>query len=91
MRVRIYGEPLRLSFGYSKLSDGRRTTVAMLWAGEKSDSEPLFIGSAICSPTDRFERRIGRKVALAHALKAFPRPERAKIWAQYFSLTGLTN
>ena len=38
------------------------------------------LGSAVCAKEDRFQRRVGRKVALTRAMKALPREVRREVW-----------
>lgn len=39
--------------------------------------------AAICSPSDNFSRRAGRKLSFARALQTFPRHQRAAFWRQF--------
>ena len=52
-----------------------------------ADDEDLLLtfGKAMCAPVDAFQRRIGRKVALEHALKNLPRQVRKEIWEDLWS------
>lgn len=54
--------------------------------GCAADKHPYF-GSASCHPGDQFNKRIGRKLAMARALKPLPRNLRQQIWAEYFKLS----
>lgn len=44
-----------------------------------------FCGEAVCSPHDKFDRKIGRKLALTRAIKwaAFSREDRRAAWKAY--------
>lgn len=41
---------------------------------------PICAGDAVCSSGDRFQRRVGRKVALTRAICHLPRDVRREIW-----------
>jgi hypothetical protein len=41
------------------------------------------VGFAACSKDDNFDRKVGRKVALAEALKVYDKAFRTKIWEKY--------
>jgi hypothetical protein len=43
-------------------------------------------GIAYCSPVDHFNKSVGRKKALARAIKTLPREIRAQIWTAYFQV-----
>ena len=47
-------------------------------------------GAAYCHELDQFNRKIGRKLSLARALKAafLCKQNRAEIWAAYFARKG---
>lgn len=45
-------------------------------------------GSAACSPKDNFSKARGRKIALARALKQFPKDFRTAFWEAYFGGTA---
>lgn len=49
----------------------------------------IWTGKATCSPTDRFERAIGRKIALQRAIAELPRETRRSIWIQYHQLVSV--
>jgi len=50
------------------------------------DNGQLIVeGLATCAPSDLFQRRIGRKVALKHALQTLPRQIRKEIWEDLWS------
>lgn len=54
------------------------------------DGKQSSCGLALCSESDNFCRRIGRKVALARALKnaGLNKPDRARAWSAYFANTN---
>lgn len=61
------------------------------WEGSRRN-EPVVSTHSICSVKDRFERKKGRKLALARALTserlALTKQERRELWQSYFSKTS---
>lgn len=53
-----------------------------------NDKLPVQVGAAYCSKKDHYDRKVGRKVALARALKDTPREYRKKVWDAYFAVLG---
>ncbi len=49
----------------------------------------IAVGSSICSKTDNFNKRTGRKIALSRAIKSadLPKNFRKEIWDAYFKLS----
>ena len=48
------------------------------------EGDPIvYFASADCSPKDRFDKKIGRKVAFKRAVAEFPKPIRSELWAAY--------
>lgn len=45
-------------------------------------------GIAICSRQDNFNKSIGRKIALARALKSFDKETRTRFWSKYHEVQG---
>ena len=75
-------------FGYSQPGPGRLTT-CRLHVGE-CELEERIMGVACCNPRDQFVKTIGRKIALARAMRAagMTRDERRAAWAAYFENGG---
>ena len=78
--------PERLQFHNNPLA--KALTVCVI---EKKDfSDGRGVGEAWCSRKDQFSYSIGRKIALARALKAsgFDKPTRSLFWEAYFKKRG---
>lgn len=41
------------------------------------------LGESFCSIHDKFDRKVGRKVAFAKAIEALSKPERTELWEEY--------
>lgn len=67
--------------------NGRSTTCRIFIRDENGEPEYVFTGHAQCAKTDNFDRSVGRKVALGHALIYFNRDVRKVFWEKYFSIT----
>lgn len=70
MRFEFDGRPYRLGFQYDKPS---RTTVAFVSQGRRALDggmvwDPMVAANSQCSPKDRFDRKVGRLVALKRLL-----------------------
>ncbi len=69
-----------------------RTTYCYIWSKDGDKENLLAVGDAICSPYDRFSRKIGRKLSLTRAINNLkkkydlPKEERTFIWIEYFKL-----
>ena len=50
---------------------------------DNQTNEVYYEGWARLRPGDRFNKAIGRKIALSKALKDIPRYDRHEIWAEY--------
>jgi hypothetical protein len=52
------------------------------------EDNDIYIGKAICSEEDQFNKSVGRKIALSRALLSagISRPVRRKIWFDYFKI-----
>jgi len=77
MRIQLSnGDELRITFWYEP-----RITVAII-------ETPEFVaqGEAFLSIKDNFSKRVGRKIALARAMKQVPfeKPVRTEIWDKLF-------
>ena len=44
-------------------------------------------GMALCSVYDKFNRAIGRKLAMTRALKNLDKPTRTAVWDKYFTVS----
>lgn len=64
----------------------RRLTLCTVEEGETA-----FVGQAICNPRDQFCKAIGRKVALADAIRYLPKEKRKTIWKEYHSRFKVPN
>lgn len=55
-------------------------------AGCTGDQDTVLSGAglAFCASSDQFNRAKGRKVALARAIRQFPKETRKRIWNGYF-------
>lgn len=51
---------------------------------EFPEGEATLLGEAICHPKDNFCKEVGRKLALARAIKGLPRASRMLVWDAYF-------
>lgn len=90
MKVTIDGVIYRIWFEHHPElqighGDQNATTIARI-AEDVGDGAWSVSGWATCSPKDVFSRRVGRKVALARALKygGFTQPQRTQVWKQLF-------
>lgn len=55
--------------------------------GEDGELVESSVGMANCAPTDRYNKTVGRKIALARAIDVFcdlKKDERRQIWNEYF-------
>jgi hypothetical protein len=78
----------KVFFRHARLEEPQRyTTCFILPVDCTNTEEALAIGTATCSRGDNFDRAIGRKVALAKALKGFDRETRKAFWQAYFEKT----
>lgn len=100
MKIVADGKEWRVHVEHSPINYGGnwnqgRSTVVTLHLGEcfitkAGDGKNICtvpfqgIGAARCMPSDSFCRRTGRKLALARAIKNWPKAERSAIWAAYF-------
>lgn len=89
----IDGHDYRINFSYNEGDHNIRITnckIEKVVAGGRFDEGGSVIGTgkAICDSRDRFEKRIGRKMALSRAIKDLPKSERTSIWSAYFSKTN---
>ena len=68
----------RISFQYAE----PRVTVCIIWCVEHATHNAQVQKEAVCSPSDNFDRSVGRRIALTRALQAtFLREERKEAWA----------
>ena len=85
MKIKVDGADIQIDFWYEPdyvHPYGKGVTRARLMIG----STPV-VGSAYCSSKDKFNRHVGRKIALAHLLKmSYPgadgKPTRTAIWKE---------
>lgn len=68
------------------VNENRRFTICTV-----EDGERMFVGQAICHPKDQFCKAIGRKIALADAIRGLPKEERKTIWDEYHSRFKVPN
>ena len=64
-------------------ADKKRTTCVVEWiqcGAMRTFKHINAVGYTECSPKDNFNKKIGRKISLARALKDFPREFRTKIY-----------
>lgn len=80
------GTDLMLEFDYlrSEMGNGTRVVLNSPLGSGYSDLR----GFAFCHPNDPFVKAIGRKVALARAIKNLPRNIRRQIWKAYFEFVN---
>ena len=81
MKIQVFGKNYRVGFNY--ILD-KRLTVAYI---EDLDDNVLFQSVAILSKKDQFNKKIGRKVALAKVLKSYfsgydKKLFRTELWAK---------
>lgn len=62
-----------------RVSPARLTLCTVIF----DEGEHEFIGTAVCSKEDQFNREIGRKVSLSRALKQIPRSQRKPFWEAF--------
>ncbi len=82
MLVNTTNQVLKFKFHYSEDKVGRRVTECSLY---DQDGDVVSVGKALCAKEDHFSRVIGRKIALANALKQanFDKEVRTQIWNFY--------
>ena len=87
MRVTIDGQEYRVAWSYYHPSPEASVGVGIVHCNIGCDDGPLSLyGYAVCSRRDRFNRKIGRKVALTRAIKDKPRDFRSQVWAAYLAM-----
>lgn len=80
MRFELNGKECELRFRYHIVRGQDTTTCLFLHEGVEINR-----GLAVRHPSDRSNRIIGRKVALADALKSQPREYRTLVWSAFFA------
>ncbi len=87
LKINHDGREVNVKFSHkvveTKLNGERRCTMVqvIIWCFPGNSVE--FHGVATCHPRDNFSKSIGRKLALADALKDFGRGLRKNIWQEY--------
>jgi len=82
VKVNIPSGEYSIKFEYNMK---KRTTVASVARLDNGDVIEVSRAKTRCSRCDFFNKRVGRKLALAQAIKSFDRAERTEIWTQFFS------
>jgi hypothetical protein len=81
MKIQVFGKNYKVGFSYVL---DKRMTVAYI---EDLDDHVLFESVAVLSKKDQFNKKIGRKVALARVLKSYfsgydNKPFRTELWTK---------
>lgn len=79
MRLEVKGVQYCVKFYHS--SEQGRSACEVLVGTE--DPKPEF-GEAWCSPSDHFNKRVGRKISFGRAISDFDRETREEFWKAYF-------
>lgn len=95
MYLRVDGATYEVAFtefdlqrGRSKKTERRALSVCVTRKGGTGKSlvlDPLLqlFGDAIQNPSDKWDRRVGEKIALTRALSLMPKDFRAHFWEEY--------
>lgn len=67
-------------------NENRRFTICTVEDGKRT-----LVGQSICHPKDQFCKAIGRKVALADAIRGLSKETRKTIWDEYHSKFKVPN
>lgn len=79
---------MKICFEYDRETYTREPIVTRcLIYADSNDSKAIAVGEAECHEDDRCVKDIGRKIALARALKngGFSYAERAEMWKKYLT------
>lgn len=85
MVVEVSGEKYKISF-FHVVHGNPPSTYCYIFPGDNKEAEPKVIGLAILSNKDKYNKAIGRKVALTRALNyLFPdnKEARRQVWNKY--------
>ena len=85
MLIVVNDRRYRISFQYTE----PRVTACIIWCvGNETHTTHVQVRrEAVCSPSDNFNRSMGRRIALTRALKAiFLREERKKAWDERWKM-----
>lgn len=74
-------DEIRLEFGYYFDDDTRIVSCHVVT--DKDDPTGGMVGVAACNPKDNFCKNTGRKIALARAVKDYPKDVRTAVWDYY--------
>lgn len=99
MKVQLNGAMYRVWWWHNQYDHPRTApphsavTMCGIETGDRTAAPTTCIqvgfGAARCSVKDKFSKQAGRKIALARALKAFNKSERAAFWRKYDQEIGL--
>ena len=88
MRFQYQGKEYWLEFRYWQAVNVRFVDCRIFEPKDRDSVASLAMGGARCSPGDKFCKEVGRKVALARAIRSLPREVRTSIWAAYHGRKG---
>ncbi len=82
MKITVDNQIYYIEFQYDETHTGDLITTCTILNVEL---QPIVAGSALKNRKDVHVKEVGRKYALANALKGFDRNTRAQFWTEYFN------